>query len=268
MALALDLGPSEAKLARAREHAEALEAEAKGTARQQASHAVGFSPVDPQTGWCEITMIPLKIDNPRLSVLLGDVVHNLRSALDYLIPPLVEASHAKLSTKHEFPIFLDRHDYAARVGTKTKAKAGGPLRHIVHGLSIVEAWQPYYAKSGPEADPLWGVHRFSNADKHRQLTPFGLVPVGEFNIRYNGIAVEKDFVKGVADWEPDEHIPIGRIRFDPPRAYNIHTVGGVNIDLRFLAPKFGKEKKLSLKLSNVLAVVASVSAVVDSFSHL
>lgn len=266
MALNLDLGPSKAKLARAREHAETLKAETVDGIKQEASHAVWFSAVDPQTGWCDIAMVPQKIDKPRLSVLLGDVIHNLRCALDYLIPPLVEASEAKLSTAHEFPVYLDAGDYAAKVGSRTVAKGKGPLRHIVHGLSVVEAWQPYNAKGDPEADPLWGVHRFSNADKHRQLTPFGLVPVGQFRIECNGTIVERDFVEEVSDWELDDDIPIGRIRFAPTRAYNLRAVGRVNVDVRFIAPKFGKEGKLSLKLAHVPVVVECVAAVVESFA--
>lgn len=266
--MALDLGPSKAKLARAREHAETLKAETVEGVKQEASHAVRFSPIDPQTGWCEIAMVPQMIDKPRLSVLLGDVIHNLRCALDYLIPPLVEASGAKLSTAHEFPVHLDPGDYAAKVGSKTVAKGKGPLRHIVHGLSVVEAWQPYNTKGDAEADPLWGVHRFSNADKHRQLAPFGLVPVGRFGISYNGIVVEEEFLDEVEDWKPDDEIPIGRIRFDPPRAYNLRAVGRVNVDVRFIAPRFGKEAQLSLKLANVPVVVESVAAVVDSFRDL
>jgi hypothetical protein len=268
VALALDLGPSEAKLARAREHAETLEAETTEGVEQEATHAVRFSPVDPETGWCEITMIPQEIDKPRLPVLLGDVIHNLRCALDYLIPPLVEASEAKLSTKHEFPIFLSRGNYAARVGTKTTANVKGPLRHIIHGLALIEQWQPYNGQGNPEGDPLWGVYRFSNADKHRQLAPFGLVPVGKFEIAYNGIVVEKEFLDEVDDWKPDDEIPVGRIRFDPPRAYDLRAVGRVNVDVRFIAPRFGKEDQLSLKLSAVPVVVECVAAVVDTFRHL
>jgi hypothetical protein len=268
MALDLDLGPSKAKLARAREHAETLKAETVDGVKQEASHAVRFSSVDPQTGWCDIAMVPQKIDKPRLPVLLGDVIHNLRCALDYLIPPLVHASEAKLAPAHEFPIYLDAGDYAAKVGSKTVAKGKGPLRHIVHGLPIVEAWQPYNAKGDPETDPLWGVHRFSNADKHRQLAPFGLVPVGKFEIAYNGKVVEEEFLDEVEDWKPDDEIPIGRIRFDPPRAYNLRAVGNVNVDVRFIAPRFGKEGELSLKLSAVPVVVECVAAVVDVFRNL
>ena len=216
--LALDLGPSKAKLARAREHAETLVREAREGIGQQATHTVRITPVDPESGWHKIAIVPEKIEKPRLSVILGDVIHNLRSALDYVIPPLVEASGAKLSTRHEFPIFLDSGDYAAQVGTKLKASGKGPLRHIEHGLVTIADWQPYNCQGNPETDPLWGVHRFSNADKHRQLTAFGYVPMGELTLKTSTGAriVERDLIEEIDDWQPDAELPFGRVRYAPP----------------------------------------------------
>ncbi len=270
MPLGLDLAPSKAKLARAREHAKTLVREATEGVKQQTTHTVRITPVDPESGWHSITMIPEKIDKPELSVLLGDVVHNLRCALDYLIPPLVEASSAKLSTKHEFPIFLDPGDYAAKVGSKTKAYVKGPLRHVTHGLATIADWQPYNTQGNPEADPLWGIHRFSNADKHRQLTAFAFVPTGELRLDSStgSRIVERDEIEELTDWEPNDEIPIGRVRFAPPDPGKIRAVGPVGLEIRFFTPHFGKENKLSLKLSTVPALVDDVGKVIDSFKLL
>jgi hypothetical protein len=248
LALALDLGPSKAKLTRAREHAEALIGEARAEVVKDAMHTVRITPVDPESGWHAITMVPEKIDKPELSVILGDVIHNLRSALDYVIPPLVEASEAKLSTKHEFPIYLDARDYAHKVGSKTKAKSSGPLRGISLGLANIADWQPYNTKGNPEADPLWGIHRFSNADKHRQLTAFGVVPMGEFRLHSSVGAriVERDLLEEITDWEPHDELPLGRVRFTPADPGELRAVGAVGLETRFFTPYFGKENKLSL----------------------
>jgi hypothetical protein len=270
MPLGLDLAPSKAKLTRAREHSETLVREAREAIKQQATHTVHIAPVDPETGWHSITITPEKIDEPRLSVLLGDVIHNLRSALDYLIPPLVEASEAKLSTKHEFPVYLDCRDYAAKVGSKTKANVKGPLRHIVHGLAVIADWQPYHTQGNPETDPLWGIHRFSNADKHRQLTAFGFVPTGELTFQSSTGAriVERDLIEEIDDWEPDAELPTGSVRYSPPDPGKIRAIGPVGIDVRFFTPRFGKENKLSLELRAVSGLVDNVSDVIDSFKLL
>jgi hypothetical protein len=270
MPLGLDLAPSKAKLARAREHSETLVREAREGIGQQATHTVHIAPVDPESGWHSITMIPEKIEKPRLSVLLGDVIHNLRSALDYLIPPLVEASEVKLSTKHEFPVYLDRGDYEAKVGSKTKANVKGPLKHVTYGLAVIADWQPYNIKGNPETNPLWGIHRFSNADKHRQLTAFGFVPSGDLTFQSSTGAriVERDLVDEIDDWEPDAELPIGLVRYAPPDPGEIRAVGPLGIDVQFFTPRFGKEDKLSLKLGTVPGLVDDVSDIIDSFKLL
>ncbi len=174
MTLGLDLNSCDAKLARARENT--LKRETVASISKEATHAVRFSEVDPQTGWCSISLVPQKIEEPRLSAILGEVIHNLRCVLDYVVTALVDASPTQLTTSHQFPIFTDAALYASKVGSKTEALSDGPLRGVTHGLAIVEGWQPYYTKPDPRTDPLWGIHRFSNADKHRQPAIFGLAP--------------------------------------------------------------------------------------------
>ncbi len=268
MTLSLDLGPSRAKLARARENADTLKRETTAAVKQEATHAVRFSEVDPQTGWCSISLVPQKLEEPRLSAILGDVIHNLRCALDYVATALVDASQAQLTTAHQFPIFKDAARYASKVGTKTKALPDGPLRGVTHGLSVVEGWQPYYTKPNSRTDPLWGIHRFSNADKHREPAIFGLVPVGGFKIAYNGIPVEEDMVEEVADWSPYMEIPVGRIRFDPPRAYNLRAVGDISLDVQFITPPWLGDPDLSIPLRAVPTIIERVAVILDTFDQL
>jgi hypothetical protein len=269
MTLNLDLRSCDVKLARAREHADALKRETEAhIGKQQATHAVRFSEVDPQTGWCSITLVPQKIEEPRLSAILGDLIHNLRSTLDYVTTVLVTASGATLTTAHQFPIYLDRARYLSKVATKTEARSDGPLRNIIHGLSVIEGWQPYYAKPDPRTDPLWAIHRFSNADKHREAAIFGMVPAGSFQIHFNGIKVEEDLVEEVEDWSPDKEIPIGRIRFDPPRAENLRAEGNIGLNILFVTPPWLGDDKLSFPLRAVPGVVEHVAKLLDSFRYL
>jgi hypothetical protein len=268
MAPALDLAPSKAKLARAREHLKALERDTAARVKQKATHAVRFSPVDPQTGWCSISLVPQDVGEPRLSAIFGDVIHNLRCALDYVVTALADASQTKVSTKHEFPIFLAASDYAAKVGSKVDANSKGPLRKIAEGLVVVESWQPYYTQPDPRTDPLWGIHRFSNADKHREPAAFATVPVGKLDIRFNGIKVEDDFVEEVTDWNPDQDIPVGRIRFDPPRAENLRAVGTVSLDIWFMTPKTASDDELTITLRALPDIVDYVAKLLDTFGQL
>jgi hypothetical protein len=267
MALALDLDAADAKLARAREHADTLQRETVEAVKEEPTHAVRFSEVDPQTGWCSITLVPQNRLEPRLSVILGDVIHNLRCALDYVVTALAEASQTKLSSAHQFPIYLDAADYRAKVGSKTVANTHGPLRKVTHGLAVIEAWQPYYRKPDARTDPLWGIHRFSNADKHRAPSYYAPIPVGALQLSYRGIPVEQEIVDEV-EWAPNQEIPVGRIRFDPPRMEQLSVKPEVNLDVRFVTPAFGSDADLTIPLRAVGGIVQHVAKVLDSFRDL
>ncbi len=268
MMIGLDLSPCEAKLARARENADTLKREALARIKQEAAQAVRFSEVDPQTGWCSISLVPQKVQEPRLSAIFGDVIHNLRCALDYVVTALVDTSNVTLTTSHQFPIFKDPALYASKVGTKTQALPNGSLRGIKDGLTIVEGWQPYNTHVDPRTDPLWGIHRFSNADKHRQPAIFGLVPSGSFQVRFNGYQVERDMVVEVVDWTPDKEIPVGRIRFDPPRAENLRAEGNVRLDVLFVTPPWLGDPELSIPLAAIPGIVHHVAQLLDTFRQL
>lgn len=268
MTLGLDLRACDAKLARARKTADTLKRETTARVKEEATHAVRFSQVDPQTGWCTMTLIPQKVEEPQLGAILGDVIHNLRCVLDYVVTALVDASQTQLTTSHQFPIFKDSARYAAKVGTKTDALADGPLRGVIHGLSIVEGWQPYYTQPNPRADPLWGIHRFSNADKHRQPAIFGLIPVGSIQLRYNGILAEQDTVEEVSDWTPEQNIPLGRLRFDPPRAYNLRAEGNISLDVQFVTPPWLGDAALAIPLRALPVIIGHLAKLLDTFRQL
>jgi hypothetical protein len=105
-----------------------------------------------------------------LLMLIGDVLHNLRSALDHLAWSLA-GTRADSST--EFPIFVD--------GTRFRATDGhgnpnwGSGLHKMHDMptpaqNIIESLQPYKGVHGlPESEPLWLLQQLGIEDKHRTL---------------------------------------------------------------------------------------------------
>ena len=122
---------------------------------------------DPQSGevHCfveDLTPIPVEI-----SLIAGDAIQNLRSALDYLACGMVEKiDPTKVNTQTSFPIFKSAVDYA-------NPKDG--VTRKVPGLSLVamqklDMLQPY--KGGHEN--LWILHSLNNIDKHRLLLTVGL----------------------------------------------------------------------------------------------
>ncbi len=105
--------------------------------------------------------------------ILGDVIHNLRSALDRLAYQLaiLNAPSEDPPPGTEFPIFLDQEKFRAKGKGSGAYKVRGIAPHV---RDRIESLQPYDA---PER-PLWVLQQLSNGDKHR----LGAVPVTEVGI--------------------------------------------------------------------------------------
>jgi hypothetical protein len=267
VALGLDLSATFAKIDRAVDLCDLLERDVPAAFKENGPYAVRFTTVDPNTGWCDVVLVP-EPEKPRFGVLVGDVMHNLRCALNYIVTALVDASRVPLTRSHQFPIYLDPAKYARVVGTPARAQKGGPLHGIVHGLGLIEQVQPYKLQPDPRYDYLWHVHRFNNADKHREIATLLAVPSGAMPIRYNGTLVEKDEGIEITDWEPDKEMVIGRLRFDPPVATNLRVDGPVTVSYAFSIPPFDGEPVHSIVGPLVRQSCAYVRQVAESFKLL
>jgi hypothetical protein len=214
--LGLDLSESRAKIERAAAHLQALDAELPAI-RDRNPIALRFTEIDPNTGWCEVFGRWQHIKEPKVSVLAGDYIHNLRSALDYMVTVLVDASDARLRTIHEFPIFTDPEAYSRKVGTVHKARSGGPLHGVTYGLGVIEEVQPYHMQPEPERHPLAQLYRLSNTDKHRQaLVLSERMGRPQMTFDFSGVApVERWFMP---EWglAVDKDTKIAAFRFEPP----------------------------------------------------
>jgi hypothetical protein len=108
----------------------------------------------------------LRLPNPGLppSIIIGDCLYNMRSALDHLVWQLVELNHHPAGTWNMFPICIDVLKFADDIRRKR-----------LHGVSreaqtIIEALQPYHHRQGSgHLDPLWVLNELANIDKHRTL---------------------------------------------------------------------------------------------------
>jgi hypothetical protein len=238
--IGLDLTVAKAKVARAREHLDLLNTELTATLREKGAYSFRFSEVDPDSGWCSMFLSPSALPEPRFGILLGDFIHNLRSALDYIVTELVQASNARLTMSHQFPIFVDEAGYIAAIGTPQAPKASGPLGGVIYGRELIESLQPYKRRPEPRADQLWCVYRFSNTDKHRYIATRIVVPLGPaVDISYNGTLVEKVDIEEISDWSPDTEHEVARLRFDPPYARNLRAHGTMPVAVLFSTDPFG-----------------------------
>ncbi len=109
---------------------------------------------------------------PQWSLIIGDIAHNLRSALDHLAWQLAIRSSPTRNPENEWdarqiswPIYCDPLKYRGKRKDRVWRKDG-----LVSPFDqMVENCQPYKRWANPKEDPLWLLHELSNLDKHREL---------------------------------------------------------------------------------------------------
>ncbi len=105
-----------------------------------------------------------------LSLVVGDIAHNIRSALDHLVWGLVHRPGAPALTAEQerrvgFPFRTEPAAFA-----KLSSGDQTTLPHVPAAVvAEFEALQPYNRKTRPEVDLLWFVHELNRLDKHRLL---------------------------------------------------------------------------------------------------
>lgn len=112
---------------------------------------------------------------PDTACVVGDVVHNARSALDYLACLAVEANGGTVTRRTQFPVCTEPSAFSRNIKQQL---AGAPAFFI----DLAESVQPY-KRVVPAESPLHIVNRLDIADKHRQLLAAAVIPASiEFSI--------------------------------------------------------------------------------------
>jgi len=103
--------------------------------------------------------------DPALSLMIGDCVHNLRSALDHLVYRLaLENGTARTAAdKTFFPIYLKKAQFDQRVEKLVKPFISAAAQ------TEIEKSQPYSAYDVPEEADIWILSQLDIFDKHRLL---------------------------------------------------------------------------------------------------
>lgn len=166
-----------AKIERAKEHLDAFDRECGaqvGTPVPEAYRVPMTCKYEPSSGYHVFRATPILPEDAirRLGIIVGDIAHNARSALDHLFwqLALVHCDENMPWTEREqrqiqFPI------------TDTPDKfAGNRARKFVASehWTRIEGHQPYsgrFDEAHAFLDPLARLREFSNTDKHRVITP-------------------------------------------------------------------------------------------------
>jgi len=153
-----------AKIERAREHAHRLETTAEAFLKRRPHQVVFDDYSDPKWIIVRAVIEPMPI---QFSVTAGDLIHNLRSALDHLAWQLVLIAGSTPGRHTSFPIYISKPDFDGRVRNPPEGRKS-PLDGIDPESEIwaqVEHVQPY----NPGYEDFGRVATFSNRDKHQGL---------------------------------------------------------------------------------------------------
>lgn len=120
-------------------------------------------------GYSRWILTDANIPDP-ITLILGDAIHNLRSALDHFANAIVRDNGKQPSFKTDFPIWrspkFDRKEYEATVETKV-GRAAKPVVQEFKGL------EPY---EGGKNELLWALDKLDVVDEHRFLVVLALRP--------------------------------------------------------------------------------------------
>jgi hypothetical protein len=158
------------KVARADEHLQTLAAEIHWW--------VGSDPyriteeIDPETSNRTLSAEPFGNPPLKLSLVIEDVVHNLRSGLDHLALALAEANMGtaappEVEELSQFPICSTRDKF--KNGRRSRIGCAHPKAQ-----AAIKRLQPYRRCDAWEQHPLWILRELSDFDKHRRLPLVGI----------------------------------------------------------------------------------------------
>jgi hypothetical protein len=165
------------KVDRAEQHLQEFKAAIDGYAQghsYQAVRVVGGAKCHEHTT-CWRYRLYITQPDPVLSVIFGDVLYNLRSALDHLAVAMVPSTRRSSAS---FPVAAEdiwakqNGCYIVRNPEQRRS-----FRTAVRGMpapavEAIKSIQPYGMGQHPEGSALYQLNRLNNADKHRQLVTF------------------------------------------------------------------------------------------------
>ncbi len=180
--------------------------------------------IDPQTGETVLYMHVLKRPkNPEWGLLIGDMAHNLRSALDHLVWQLVLLNETKPKRRNQFPIISVEREYWEAPEDRSESVRDRMLDGVAEEhRAFIDLVQPYNAGNEAGSTSLSHLSWLSNVDKHRVIHGALLLTAepskDSFDISTphpSGVSVD---VK--ANWgNLQDGAEILRFSTDPPGAY-------------------------------------------------
>ena len=128
--------------------------------------------LDPQLhkGYHIVRVQVLKHPPAEIGVIVGDIAHNLRSALDHLACQFVISNGSSPSTQTAFPLFYEdpQATEKARLRWNDMTKGMSPA-----AIRFIDDCQPYKIRHLPDPHHLSILSALSNWDKHHDIHAVG-----------------------------------------------------------------------------------------------
>jgi hypothetical protein len=196
-----------------------------------------------------------KAIDPMLPLVIGDCIHNFRSALDHLSFQLAVANNkgAEAEAHISFPICLSQKEFDSIAKKRLAPFIDGKA------LAAIQELQPYQTGRA-DCDPLWVLSQLDIIDKHRLLVVITrrLRPTG-FVVK---LATGEHFATQIdSDWQPMED-GAEIIRFDLSRV--IYAEGEMQVKVDVSAQVCFKDTDLFCDGREVRGVLATLRREVNS----
>lgn len=173
--------------------------------------------------------VQVKEPDPELGAIVGDIAHNLRSALDVTAWQLAIEHDRKAAKANRrlitYPLTSDerafmRHDMLPYISDRA--------------LAVIESLQPYERGDRDHLQALRWLSIISNADKHRIATGT-FASVGFGTIQYVPEGADSYVVKylGTMGMDIESGTPIAHIEVDGPPQTKVRVEGEPTLHVRF-----------------------------------
>jgi hypothetical protein len=191
------------------------------------------------------------------ALLIGDCVHNLRCALDYIAWQLAGSDPDDSQT--QFPIFITEAGWNIRADRRVR-------RMLPAAQAILKKGQPFNG-SDPTGTALHGIRLLDDADKHKLLTVIAAMPL-QFSVTWVTPTTTDSAMKPPLVTV----LPNPTLRGDAVIAtIVVYEPGGEEMKMEpYLTPDIAFGERLfgfppTRVLSSLVGMLAEVKTVIDTF---
>jgi len=261
------------KLDRADEHLDVLDEELRVflncyTERLSSEHALDGP-------WHIVLVNPPanELPPPRLSLICGDAIQNLRAVLDHIVWQLVLLEGNRPDKWNSFPVYTNKEQFDANVRhPKNPKRRPSPLHGIDpngRAWELIEKVQPYRRRlfdQTPELHELAFLTSLSNIDKHRTLMSQMMFPgkatLGDI-LSFNPDAMMLDYKVALQPFSLEEKTEVIRVRFsetgsDP----QVRVKPNLPVN-----PSFGDGSTLQVPIRTIKQIRTYVRGFIDYFDE-